>query len=134
MAWPAPARSKRFWRAAGADLFDITMFGDEPYGNYNRILLSAILDGSQDRDSILINPLSWYSENGITLHSGERVVELDRLAKVVTSDKGTRVRYDKLMIATGSRAFIPPIKGVHNADGALKTASSAIAPSTTPKR
>ena len=105
----------------GADLFDITMFGDEPYGNYNRILLSAMLDGSQDRDSILINPLSWYAEHEITLHSSERVVGLDRLAKVVTSDKGTKVRYDKLMIATGSRAFIPPMKGVNGADGALKT-------------
>ncbi len=53
----------------GADMFDITMFGDERYGNYNRILLSNVLNGSQDPAEIVMNPLDWYAENGITLHS-----------------------------------------------------------------
>ncbi len=44
----------------GADLFDITMFGDEPYGNYNRIMLSNILSGQQEVSEIYINPLDWY--------------------------------------------------------------------------
>ena len=43
----------------GADLFDITMFGDEPYGNYNRIMLSNVLSGAQDTSEIYINPLDW---------------------------------------------------------------------------
>ena len=55
------------------DLFDITVFGDEPYGNYNRILLSNVLNGSQDAKEIFLNPLAWYEENGITLHAGKRV-------------------------------------------------------------
>ena len=105
----------------GAELFDVVMFGDEPYGNYNRILLSNLLDGSQTTDEIYINPPAWYPEHGVTLHAGERVVEIDRLAKVVTSDKGRKERYDKLLIATGSRAFIPPMKGAHQPSGALKT-------------
>ena len=47
----------------GAEQFSITMFGDEPYGNYNRILLSNILSGQQDASEIYINPLEWYKEN-----------------------------------------------------------------------
>ena len=49
----------------GGDLFDITMFGDEPYGNYNRIMLSNVLSGSQDTSEIFINPLDWYKEKAL---------------------------------------------------------------------
>jgi nitrite reductase (NADH) large subunit len=105
----------------GADRFEIVMFGGEPYGNYNRIMLSNVLNGTQGPDDILINPLDWYQENGITLHSGEFVESIDRAAKVVVSQNGVREHYDKLLIATGSRAFIPPINGMHTADGKLKT-------------
>ncbi|MBB5696128.1 nitrite reductase large subunit NirB [Muricoccus pecuniae] len=104
----------------GADMFDIFMFGDEPYGNYNRILLSNVLSGAQDTEEIFLNPLSWYAENGITLHAGARVTDIDRYAKVVIADNGVREHYDRLLIATGSRAFMPPIKGLHGADGSLK--------------
>ena len=54
----------------GADMFDITMFGDEPYGNYNRILLSNVLNGAQDPDEIYLNTLHWYALNGITCIPG----------------------------------------------------------------
>jgi nitrite reductase (NADH) large subunit len=104
----------------GGDQFEIVMFGDEPYGNYNRIMLSNVLNGSQSADDILINPLDWYSENNITLHSGEFVTGLDRAAKVVVSQNGVRAHYDKLLIATGSRAFIPPIAGAYVSEGELK--------------
>jgi nitrite reductase (NADH) large subunit len=100
----------------GGDQFYIVMFGDEPYGNYNRILLSSILSGAQDPSEIFINPLDWYRENNIVLHAGAPVVEIDRAAKVVTSESGVREAYDKLLIATGSRAFIPPVPGVYGAD------------------
>ena len=57
----------------GRDQFDIDVFGDEPYGNYNRILLSNVLNGSQDPKEIFLNPLAWYEENKVTLHAGKRV-------------------------------------------------------------
>src|SRR3954471_19817362 len=104
----------------GADQFDITMFGDEPYGNYNRILLSHILSGVQDTSEIFINPLDWYRENAITLHAGSRVTDIDRASRKVLSDTGIKLHYDKLLIATGSRAFIPPIDGIRKPDGILK--------------
>jgi nitrite reductase (NADH) large subunit len=96
----------------GSDQFDVTVFGDEPYGNYNRILLSNVLAGKDDTSEIYLNPLDWYSENGIDLRSGVRVVRVDRFARVVQADDGTRMRYDRLLIATGSRTFFPPMEGM----------------------
>jgi nitrite reductase (NADH) large subunit len=95
----------------GASRFRITMFGDEPYGNYNRIMLSHVLAGD-DADEIFLNPLEWYTENDITLHAGVRVVRVDRFARKVFGDDGTTVGYDKLIIATGSRTFFPPMDGM----------------------
>jgi len=88
------------------------MFGDEPHGNYNRILLSGILAGTHETQDTFINPLSWYAENGITLHAGVRVTAVDRHAKLVRGDEHVFERYDVLVFATGSSAFVPPIKGL----------------------
>lgn len=104
----------------GGEQFAITMFGDEPYGNYNRILLSNVLNGSQDAQEIFLNPLSWYSENNITLLAGVRVTSIDRIAKQVFRTDGQSTPYDALLIATGSRPFIPPMDGLLMPDGAWK--------------
>jgi nitrite reductase (NADH) large subunit len=104
----------------GADQFQITMFGDEPYGNYNRIMLSNILSGQQETHEIYINPLEWYKDNDIRLHSGARVTNIDRAARIVTADNGVQEEYDTLLIATGSRAFIPPMEGAWRDDGSLR--------------
>ena len=100
----------------GAELFEIVMFGDEPYGNYNRILLSSVLAGSHDAKDIFINPLSWYGENGVKLHAGVRVTEIDRAAKKVYGTEGIVEEYDKLVIATGSKPFVPPMDGLAASD------------------
>ena len=100
----------------GEAQFAITMFGDEPYGNYNRILLSNVLNGSQDARDIFMNPLDWYKENNITLHAGVRVAHIDRQAKQVIGADGRTVGYDKLLIATGSRPFVPPIAGLNRSE------------------
>lgn len=104
----------------GAEIFEIVMFGDEPYGNYNRILLSNVLNGSQEPGDIFLNPLDWYRENDIRLHAGVRVTSIDRAAKRVTGADGTQEGYDKLLIATGSRPFVPPMEGLKLADGGDK--------------
>lgn len=92
--------------------FQITVFGDEPYGNYNRILLSNVLAGSDDPAEIYLNALDWYSDNAIDLRAGVRVVRIDTFAHLVHADDGSTVRYDKLILATGSRAFFPPMSGL----------------------
>lgn len=96
----------------GGETFDITVFGDEPYGNYNRILLSNVLAGSDDPAEIYLNALDWYADNRIDLRAGVRVVRVDTFAHLVHADDGTSMRYDKLILATGSRSFFPPMKGL----------------------
>src|SRR5579862_6269134 len=69
----------------GSTRFDLVVFGDEPSGNYNRILLSSVLAGAHNPSDIFINPLNWYKENGIKLHAGVRVTSIDRQAKLVSA-------------------------------------------------
>jgi len=93
------------------DLYDITVFGAEPHPNYNRILLSPVLAGEQTLDEIVLNPLSWYEENGVKLHLGKKVVDVDRNKRIVKASDGTEESYDRLLIATGSNPFILPVPG-----------------------
>jgi nitrite reductase (NADH) large subunit len=104
----------------GGEQFQITMFGDEPTGNYNRILLSGVLNGSYKEEEIFLNPLSWYDENGIRLLAGQRAAGLLRRAKLAFAEDGTPEPYDKLIIATGSRPFIPQMEGTTIPDGSFK--------------
>jgi len=104
----------------GRDQFEITMFGDEPTGNYNRILLSSVLNGSNREDEIYLNTLGWYRDNGIVLLAGTRAAGILPRAKLVFAEDGTPVPYDKLVIATGSRPLLPPIEGIRMPDGKFK--------------
>ncbi|CAI8044048.1 Nitrite reductase [NAD(P)H] [Geodia barretti] len=72
----------------GQDQYDITVFGEEPYGNYNRILLSGVLAGTHDAKDIFINPLPWYEENDITLHAGVRVIASTESRRRLTARAG----------------------------------------------
>jgi len=93
------------------DLYEVTVFGAEPHPNYNRILLSPVLAGEQTLDEIILNPLKWYADHGITLHTNKRVVDVDRRRRVVIAQDGTQAAYDRLLIATGSNPFILPVPG-----------------------
>jgi nitrite reductase (NADH) large subunit len=93
------------------DMYDITVFGDEPYPNYNRIMLSPVLANEQTIDDIILNSREWYAEHNITLHTSARVNKIDRKARTVTADNGLTVEYDRLLLATGSKPFILPIAG-----------------------
>ena len=104
----------------GGEQFDISVFGEEPHGNYNRILLSGVLSGTHDQDDIYINPLEWYERNNVKLYAGVRAIGIDRRGKTVYAAGGHLVPYNKLVIATGSVPFIPPIDGLHDNDGALR--------------
>lgn len=100
------------------DLYEITVFGAEPHGNYNRILLSPVLAGEKRLDDIILNDDDWYARHGITLHKGERVTAIQRRRKCVTAEGGRTAAYDRLLIATGSTPFMLPIPG-HELDGVV---------------
>lgn len=105
---------------AAPDKYDITVFGTEPYGNYNRIMLSSVLCGEKTIEDIVINDRQWYIDNGITLHAGEgkTVVYIDRKKRDVYAQDGTVAGYDRLLIATGSKAVIPSVPG-NDLDGVI---------------
>lgn len=93
------------------ELFDITVFGAEPYGNYNRILLSPLLAAEKTLDAIMLHRPEWYAERGITLRAGVEVTAIDRARRQVVTADGERVGYDRLILATGSKPIVLPIPG-----------------------
>ncbi|RRQ22580.1 nitrite reductase large subunit NirB [Thiohalobacter thiocyanaticus] len=100
------------------DLYEITVFGAEPYGNYNRIMLSPVLAGEKGIEEIMLNDEVWYADNGIRLYKGKAVVDIDRRQRLVVADDGTAETYDRLILATGSTPFIIPVPG-HELPGVI---------------
>ena len=98
--------------------YEITVFGSEPYTNYNRIMLSPVLAGEKSFDDIVLNTKEWYEEHQIKLVSGDPVIKIDRIAQTVTAQSGINVPYDRLLIATGSNPFIIPVPG-HDKSGVI---------------
>jgi nitrite reductase [NAD(P)H] large subunit len=94
-----------------ADRFSITVFGAEPRGNYNRILLSPVLSGESQADDIMLHRPGWYTKRGITLHAGDPIASIDRKHRLVRSRKGVITPYDRLLIATGSDPILLPLPG-----------------------
>ena len=107
-------------RRDGGARFDITIFGAEARGNYNRILLSNVLNGQQSADEIILNPLEWYRQNEVALRHGVRVTHIDRVAQQVLAEDNHRTPYDILVLATGSRPYLPPIEGLITENGQRK--------------
>nr|WP_123040235.1 nitrite reductase large subunit NirB [Cohnella candidum]AYQ72175.1 NAD(P)/FAD-dependent oxidoreductase [Cohnella candidum] len=91
--------------------FDITVYGAEPYPNYNRIQLSYVLEGSKTVQDIIMNDRSWYEENGISLHTGASITRIDTSDKRVYTAEGESADYDVLILATGSKPFVLPVPG-----------------------
>jgi nitrite reductase (NADH) large subunit len=91
--------------------YDITVFGAENHGSYNRVLLSPLLAGDKRIEDVVTHPPEWYVRQGITLHSADPVTHLDRVHRCVRSREGVEAPYDRLLIATGSRPIVLPIPG-----------------------
>ncbi|MET0024155.1 MAG: nitrite reductase large subunit NirB [Sedimenticola sp.] len=101
-----------------AEKYDISVFGDEPHPNYNRIMLSPVLAGEKQFDEIILNSAEWYAEHNITLYSGSPVTQIDRINRKVIAADGTEAEYDRLLLATGSDPFILPVSG-HELEGVI---------------
>ena len=92
--------------------FQITIFGDETHVNYNRIMLSSVLAGEKSAEDIVLNDIDWYQKNNITPKLGVRVASIDSVNNIVIDSEGNTTPFDKLILATGSSAFVPKIPGV----------------------
>ncbi|HEY8922905.1 MAG TPA: nitrite reductase large subunit NirB [Polyangia bacterium] len=93
-----------------AGAYDVTIFGEEPRVAYDRVYLSTFFDGKTADDLSLCKP-GQYEAAGFRLILGDKATHIDREAKTVTSAAGLTVAYDKLVLATGSYPFVPPIPG-----------------------
>ena len=102
----------------GADV-RLTVLADEPHAPYNRILLSAVLEGTHAADALTLRSPAWFEAQGIDLRLGARVLEIDREAREVVLVDGERIRYDRLVLATGAIPTLPPIRGLVRRDGTL---------------
>jgi NAD(P)H-dependent nitrite reductase small subunit len=91
--------------------YEITVIGAEPHPNYNRILLSPVLAGEKKIEDIILNPLQWYVDKGVTLHINDPVEAIDRLHRCVRMRSGAELKYDRLLLATGSKPMILPVPG-----------------------
>ncbi|MFD4183651.1 NAD(P)/FAD-dependent oxidoreductase, partial [Rhodococcus sp. NPDC058514] len=98
---------------------DVVVIGAESHPAYNRILLSNVLAGSITGRDTRLKPDGWWERQGVDVRSGVQVTSIDTAARTVRCDDGGEIGYDELVLATGSRSFIPPIEGAVDADGAL---------------
>jgi len=90
--------------------FDITVLCEEPRAAYDRVQLTAFFSGKSAEDLSLVGH-GFFDKHGVTIHFTEAATAIDRVAKTVTTSKGQTIPYDKLVLATGSAAFVPPIPG-----------------------
>ena len=97
----------------------ITVVTDEPHHTYSRPLISYLLLGKTDEERMKYRPDGFYEENGVTLLAGRRAETVDPEKKTVSLDDGQILSYDKLLVAAGSRPFVPPIKGLDGVENAF---------------
>ena len=90
--------------------FELTVLGSETRPAYDRVHLSEIFSGKSPQE-LALTTREYYQEAGIQAYFGEAVTQIDRAKKQVLTEKGRHFDYDKLVLATGSYAFVPPIKG-----------------------
>ncbi len=98
------ADTQREWR--------VVSFCEEPRAAYDRVGLTQFF-AHRDAKKLLIANLDWYREQGIELHVGDRAAAIDRKKRIVRSDRGLAIPFDKVVIATGSYPFVPSVPGVY---------------------
>jgi len=102
---------EKFIAKTGQEKYQITVFGEEPRRAYDRVHLSEYFAG-KSADDLSLSTLNWYEENNIILNTSELVLKIDKENKSITTHLNNNYDYDYLVLATGSSAFVPPIKGV----------------------
>ncbi|QDT26584.1 Nitrite reductase [NAD(P)H] [Gimesia panareensis] len=93
--------------------YQITTFCEEPRAAYDRVGLTQFF-AHNDAEKLMLARKEWYADNQIDLHLSDRAVSIDRENKIVRSQKGVEIPYDKVVIATGSYPFVPDVPGIKN--------------------
>jgi nitrite reductase (NADH) large subunit len=96
----------------GEDL-DITMITEDPYPFYPRPVIYKVILGEKP-ENVIRYPKKWYSDNNINLVLNKKVFDIKSVDNCILTEDGSKYPYDKLLITTGSKPFIPPIPGIHD--------------------
>ncbi|HEX4997756.1 MAG TPA: FAD-dependent oxidoreductase [Terriglobia bacterium] len=99
----------------GMARYEVVVVGEEPRPAYDRVHLTDFLAGRPEEE-LCLQSRAWYSANGITLRTGDRVIAIDRETRIAHTESGRWLAYDKLVFATGSRPFVPPVEGADLSD------------------
>jgi nitrite reductase (NADH) large subunit len=97
----------------GSKQFRVVTFCEEPRAAYDRVGLTSFF-AHRDAEKLMLARLDWYRDHGIDLYVGDRATAIDRKGKVVHSEKGQKIKYDYVVLATGSYPFVPPVPGINN--------------------
>ena len=95
---------------------EIILITGETEWNYSRPLISYLLEGKTTRDKMWCRPDSFFTRNGVTVKAGVLATALDAGDRTVRLSTGERLAYDRLLAATGSRPFVPPIPGLETVE------------------
>ncbi|WP_158885422.1 FAD-dependent oxidoreductase [Amycolatopsis anabasis] len=95
----------------------LTVIGEETHHAYNRVLLSAVVAGTMRPETVLLHEEDWAERHGVTLLRGVAATRIDRTTRTVALSDGSTVDYDALVLATGSKPWLPPIEGLITEDG-----------------
>jgi len=90
--------------------YEVITFCEEQRAAYDRVHLTEFFSGKTAKDLSMVTE-GFFEDNNIKIHLGDKAVEIDTENKFVTSEKGVTISYDKLVLATGSYAFVPPVTG-----------------------
>ncbi|HBL45605.1 MAG TPA: nitrite reductase (NAD(P)H), partial [Planctomycetaceae bacterium] len=96
-----------------AQEFKIVTFCEEPRAAYDRVGLTQFF-AHNDAEKLMLARREWYAENNIDLHLADRAISIDRQNKIIRSQKGIEIPYEKVIIATGSYPFVPDVPGIKN--------------------
>ncbi|TWT58096.1 Nitrite reductase [NAD(P)H] [Thalassoglobus neptunius] len=91
--------------------YHIETFCEEPRAAYDRVGLTSFF-AHRDAEKLMLARMDWYRDNGVELHVGDRACEIDRKKQIVRSDRGAEISYSKVVLATGSYPFVPPVPGI----------------------
>ncbi|MEW4561658.1 FAD-dependent oxidoreductase [Bremerella sp. JC770] len=91
--------------------WQVDIFGEEPHVAYDRVRLTQLF--SDTEAALTLSPKSWYDQVGLNLVTSQKVDAIDRVNREVVCHDGKRFPYDRLVLATGSRPFVPPIEGAN---------------------
>ncbi len=106
---------------------ELTLIGDEPYAFYNRMAITRLVSESVSIDSLYLNRRDWAESRRIDYRRGVPAAAIDRGGREVSLADGDRLPYDRVVLATGARPFVPPIEGL-DAEGCfvLRTIDDAV--------